>query len=276
MNKLVYGAAIAVVALGSPVFAADMPTKAPAAAPPVATWAGCYVGGNAGAVWSHAGFDWSANPAAFGGTDVLNAYGSNNLDRWGGTAGIQYGCNFQSGPIVFGYESDIEWTGINKTVDRFFPTNGIIVPEAFSEHVKSQWLTTSRIRAGYLITPSVLLYATGGMAFAKVKVEDSVTFFNGAGVATAVNAVSQSKNRFGWTLGAGAEWMFAPNWTAKIEYLHVDLGSFSDVSYNLNLASGVVNTNGFIAHHHRVTEDIARVGVNYKFGNLFALLGASN
>jgi len=275
MNKLVFGAAIAVVALGTPVFAADMPAKAPAAAPPVPAWAGCYVGANAGAVWSHARFDWSANAAAFGGADVLNSYGSNNLDRWGGTAGIQYGCNFQSGAIVIGYESDIEWTGIDKTVNSSFPGNGVVVPEAFTEHVRSQWLTTSRIRGGYLVTPSVLLYATGGMAFAKVKFEDSVAFFNGAGAVTAVNAVSQSRNRFGWTLGAGAEWMFAPNWTAKIEYLHVDLGSLSDVSYNLNFASGV-NTSGFIAHRHRVTEDIARVGVNYKFGNLFALLGASN
>src|SRR5262249_21677505 len=156
-----------------------------------------YVGANAGAVWSHARFDWSANPAAFGGADILNAYGSNNLDRWGGTAGVQYGCNFQSGAIVFGYESDIEWTGINKTVNRFFPGNGVTVPAAFTEHVKSQWLTTSRIRGGYLVTPSVLLYATGGMAFAKVKDEDSVAFFNpGTGVVSAVNAVSQSKNRF--------------------------------------------------------------------------------
>ena len=146
----------------------------------------------------------------------------NNGTRPSGfVGGVQAGYNWQNGPLVFGLEADIQASGANDT----------FAPWKFSH----PWFGTVRGRAGYAFN-NVLFYGTGGLAFGELRGE---TF-----------GLSETHTTAGWTVGVGAEMGFAQNWTAKIEYLYVDLSSSRFV------ISGVPNGYQF---------GLARVGVNYRF-----------
>ena len=116
---------------------------------------------------------------------------------------------------------------------------------------KIDWFGTVRGRVGILATPKVLLYATGGLAYGEVNSSETI--------ATPVpSAFSASKTNVGWTVGVGIEGVISGNWTAKLEYLYVDLGTVSgsftlpgtDISY----------------YNSRIIDNVLRAGVNYKFG----------
>jgi outer membrane immunogenic protein len=139
----------------------------------------------------------------------------------GFVGGVTAGYNWQTGPWVFGVEGDIEVTGADDT----------FAPWKFS----NPWFGTVRGRAGYAFS-NVLVYGTAGLAFGELRAE---TF-----------GLSETHTNAGWTAGLGAEVGFAPNWSAKIEYLYVDL---SDSAFAI---TGV--SNGF-------QSNIVRAGVNYHF-----------
>jgi outer membrane immunogenic protein len=135
---------------------------------------------------------------------------------------------------------------------------------------KLSYLGTVRGRLGYLITPTWLVYGTGGLAYGGAS---SSTGIAGAetpntGTNNIAGVGSASSTLFGWTTGAGAAWLFARNWTVKAEYLHYDLGS---VSYSNGPLNGVLAGTGTIAFTDvsnstaKFTGDIVRAGVNYKF-----------
>lgn len=152
------------------------------------------------------------------------AWGSvdNNSTKPSGFAGgVQAGYNFQRGPWVFGIEGDIQGTGAEDT----------FAPWKFS----NPWFGTVRGRAGYALN-NVLFYGTGGLAFGELR---ATTF-----------GLSESHTNAGWTLGVGAELGFAPNWSAKVEYLYVDLNSSNFV------ITGASNGYRF---------GLVRAGVNYRF-----------
>ncbi len=83
----------------------------------------------------------------------------------------------------------------------------------------------------------------------------------GAFSGTVVSTISNTTNRFGWTVGGGVEFAIANNWSFKAEYLYVDLGNFTQT---IPAITGAPNTT--IAVNHAYTENIARVGLNYRFG----------
>ena len=151
----------------------------------------------------------------------------NNLAKPSGLAGgLQGGFNWQNGPYVFGIEGDIQVTGADDT----------FAPWKFS----NPWFSTIRGRAGYTLA-NVMFYGTAGLAFGELRGE---TF-----------GLTESHTSAGWTVGVGTEFALAPmgfgsNWTAKIEYLYVDLAS------NPFSSTGV--SNGY-----RFGE--IRAGVNYHF-----------
>jgi outer membrane immunogenic protein len=152
------------------------------------------------------------------------AWGSvdNNQTKPSGFAGgVQAGYNWQTGPWVFGVEGDIQATG---TEDTFAPWK-------FS----NPWFGTLRGRAGYALS-NILFYGTAGLAFGELRGE---TF-----------GLSEAHTNAGWTAGAGAEFGFAPNWSAKIEYLYVDLAN-----------SGFTITH--MSNGYRF--GTVRAGVNYHF-----------
>ena len=139
----------------------------------------------------------------------------------GFVGGVQAGYNFQTGPWVFGVEGDIQAAGADDT----------FAPWKFS----NPWFGTLRGRAGYAFN-NILVYATGGLAFGELRGE---TF-----------GLSESHTTVGWTAGAGAEFAFARDWSAKIEYLYVDL---ADSHFTV---TGTYNGYRF---------GTVRAGVNYHF-----------
>lgn len=141
------------------------------------------------------------------------------------------------------------------------------------------YLGTVRGRVGITVSPTLLLYGTGGLAYGGVSASTSTGIsatVNGGGPVTAVPpalaAGSMSQTRFGWTAGVGGEWMFTPGWSAKLEYLHYDLGSatYATGGYNLDVGPTALPGIGLLTIGSTTTEafrgDIVRVGVNYRFG----------
>jgi outer membrane immunogenic protein len=114
------------------------------------------------------------------------------------------------------------------------------------------WFGTARSRLGYLVAPTMLLYATAGLAYGQVK---SDYLLNIQGVAPA--SVHFKDAKAGWTAGAGVEFAWASNWSSKLEYLYMDLGT-NEVSLS---AAGVT-----LAVNRRFADHIVRFGLNYRFG----------
>ena len=228
LNSRLLIAAVVSIGLTTVAAAADLPartwTKAPeyVATPPCA-WCGWYIGANGGGAWSGKTGDLSDFTL---GLNTLVAAGltPSNLgaDHSGGFGGGQFGYNWVMSNVLIGFEADIQGANIGgtSTINQSFfnPNNNTTTSTVTTASDHIDWFGTARARLGFT-TGSVLFYGTGGLAFGGVN--SSVT-----------NAFSEtsftgnsSETRFGWASGAGLEWMFAPNWSLKAEYLHVDLGS---------------------------------------------------
>jgi outer membrane immunogenic protein len=191
------------------------------------------------AAWTATADAADLNYAPYTVNQPLNAYswagpylGGNLGYQWGSVdlnatnpsgfvGGVQAGYNFQNGPWVFGIEGDIQFSGADDT----------FAPWKFS----NPWFGTVRGRVGYAFN-NILFYGTGGLAFGELRAE---TFF-----------LSESHTTAGWTAGVGAEFGLTQNWSAKVEYL------FLDLSTTPFAITGV--SNGYSA-------SIVRAGVNYRF-----------
>ncbi|CAN3990041.1 outer membrane protein [Methylocystis bryophila] len=273
MKKLAAISAIALAMGMGSALAADLPSrKAPPVyvpPPPMLTWNGFYAGLNIGGGWNannprnEGSAYWDPN-YTFGGPGVLpNAATSSNLfflpngnqtgNAGGVIGGLQVGYNFQFNPsIVVGVETDFQGSSLGGNGPGNYsiypspfvnPTSGalndVLVPVAAINggRLGLDYIGTVRGRAGWLFTPTLLVYGTAGFAYG------------------GVSAWGQSNIRTGWTAGGGLEWMFAPNWSAKVEYLYADLSSGGQ-------------TGGFgwnWGYHFHPQVNIVRAGVNYHF-----------
>jgi outer membrane immunogenic protein len=199
--------AVVIGALGicGSALAADMPLKAPAAAPLIPappSWTGCYIGGNLGGGWALK--DWT-NPRG-------------DLDVSGGTAALgsfvgggQIGCDYQFAlPWVIGLEGMFNGADLSATV-----TDTVNPDFQFSSRVN--WFGTLTARLGYTLMPTGLLYVKGGVAWTRDR--HSVLDQSSGAVASAENT------RSGWTAGVGFEYMFLPNWSAFVEYDYMGFGT---------------------------------------------------
>jgi outer membrane immunogenic protein len=173
-----------------------------------------------------------------------------------------------------GIEIDIQATGQKGGLDFVCPAGicaapiiGAAVvpggPITASYDQKLTWFGTVRGRAGALVTPTVLAYVTGGLAYGEVKSDLLVSGTNGLVPVSA--AFSNTTTRAGWTAGAGIEGRLGGGWTAKIEYLYIDLGNVPTGPFVTPITSLVVGPVA-ITFNSRVTDHIARVGINYLFG----------
>ena len=196
------------------------PPRAPAYVP-FFSWTGFYVGLNAGYGWGTS--KWTDNVAN-------STTGDFNLS--GAVAGGTLGYNMQMGSVVFGLETDFDWSNIKGSTT----TNCATICET-----RNDWLGTARGRVGYAFD-RFLPYVGGGLAYGRVKGN-----MTGAG--------NFSKTQFGWTAGGGLEYAFANNWTAKVEYLYVDLGK-------VNCDAACSGGNPFDV---TFTSHLVRGGVNFKF-----------
>ncbi|MBX6425694.1 MAG: porin family protein [Variibacter sp.] len=207
MRRWVAGAVLAgAVASGGATQAADFTARADwtnYGAPSAIgySWAGGYFGVNLGYHWGRI-TNFILRPA-------------------GVAAGAQAGYNWQSGPFVFGGESDVQLSG----------AEDLFAPWKFS----NPWFGSLRGRAGFAMN-NILFYATAGLAYGGLKVH--------------VAGLSESRTHVGWTAGAGMEVGLTRNWSARAEYLVMDL---TDRAYVLTGTN-----NGF-------ESNLLRFGVNYRF-----------
>jgi outer membrane immunogenic protein len=232
MKKFLLGT-VALVALGAtvPALAADLPartayTKAPAYVAPLYNWTGLYIGGHIGGA-----FNSNNN---FGGLTT----GNNNDARFLG--GFQVGGDYQFAPNwVIGLEGQYSFLSNNN--------NGIVFPGGSVYTNNQRALGSVAGRIGYTWGPA-LLYVKGGYAYS----DNNESVVNG-GVPVAF--AFSSGHRDGYTVGGGLEYMFAPNWSAKIEYQYYNFGSSQFVT-----PVALAQFGSFTTDDH-----VVRAGVNYRF-----------
>ena len=216
MRKILL-AGVGILALGvASASAADLPrrpmaAKAPLYVPPAWTWTGFYIGVNGGGGW--------------GRSDFSAPFATGSFDTSGWLVGGTLGYNYQMGQAVLGIEGDIDYSDIRGSA----PCAGTTC------ETRNNWLGTVRGRLGYSFG-QFMPYVTGGLAVGDIK-----SSIAGIGSATETKA--------GWTVGGGVEAHISGPWTAKLEYLYVDLGRGGTV----------------LGSDSRLTTNIVRAGLNYKF-----------
>lgn len=252
MKRIVVSAALLASAVGAQ--AADLPAKAPFYKAPVAAqvydWTGFYFGANVGV-----GLGRSLSQLTVPDGAVAIAERS-RFGAAGAVGGGQIGYNWQFSNVVLGVEADLQGSAIedNRSCGLYCqPTN----PGVFARFdQKLDWFGTVRGRIGLASGP-VLSYVTGGLAYGGVKT--SVTeSLPGPGGAVSVASAGISDTRTGWTIGSGVEAALGGNWTGKLEYLYVDLGTESGALPFTVLPGQSISSD--------IREHIFRAGVNYRIG----------
>jgi outer membrane immunogenic protein len=261
MNKLLLAAtALISFAAINAASAADLALKAPPPAPVVDQWTGPYIGLNLGGSWGRSRTTYSDPDPAF-----VPFATSQNMN--GVLGGAQIGYNVQiARQWLLGLEADFQGTAQRGSAT-FPPITEIIAGAAVvvvtttgTLTQKMPWFGTVRGRLGVEPSSNVLLYVTGGLAYAQIRSTAAISATAAAPGGTATVAMSSTVNndRAGWTGGFGAEWMFAKQWSAKVEYLYMDYGRINDAFVGV----GTLAALGISSH---VTDNVVRAGVNLHF-----------
>jgi outer membrane immunogenic protein len=223
MKKFLAGClAVAALVAAQCAAAADLSLEPLYKAPPsqvtqAYNWTGFYFGANGGGGWGHS--FWSANTTGLG--------------LAGGQVGGTLGYNQQLGNVVFGLESDLDWSGYNGSRTTAGCPTGCSTSDS--------WLSTVRGRAGYSFG-RFMPFISGGLAVGDIR-------------AAAPGLAGGDATNAGWTFGGGLEVALPGNWTAKAEYLRVDLGRFN-----------CTGCSAFPPDNVSMQENVFRAGVNYHFG----------
>jgi outer membrane immunogenic protein len=230
-NVLLASVALTALVAALPAGAADLGSRpyykapAPAYMAPVYYWTGFYVGGHIGGAFS--------SDNNFAGL----ATGNNGNGRFLG--GAQVGADWQFAPNwVVGAQGQYSWLGGNV---------GAVFPGGFAYNNSQRGLGSVTGRVGYTWGPG-LLYVKGGYAFSDNN--ERVTF---GGVA--IPFVINGDHRDGYTVGAGLEYMFAPNWSALVEYQYYNFGSSRFTAPGALIPFGSFTTD----------DHVVKAGVNYRF-----------
>ena len=268
--------------ISSPVFAADMPVKAPPLAPAAAVydWTGVYVGGEVGGKWTKD--NWTTTCVDAGGAPLgtcgsplslivfpgaPDSTAANTFKTSGLRAGVYAGFDLQVGPSwVVGFEGDFAAYKKSSTVAGILGcstaacTGGALVPFSLggdSTSVKFGDDYSLRLRAGYLVVPTVLAYGTGGIAFQRI----SATMACAGATSPAClfdHMETQSQTLWGYTVGGGLEWRVAQNWLLRGEYRYSNFGTMKSTFF---ANSGDLE----VLANQKVTTQIATAGIAYFF-----------
>lgn len=215
----------------------------------VPDWTGFYVGVNAGYSWgrSDPAVTFTADPNSDAVPAALPGLSPSSL-----IGGLQAGYNAQFGRWLLGGEMDFSWLDAkaNAFVEPFWVTSFDLNRLTMSS--RYDWLATARLRAGVLVTPDLLIYATGGLAMTRVQDYANFRYLAFGAPAT----WSETRTLFGGAIGGGFEYAFSPRWTVKGEYLHAE---FNDVSPQWTTPGIAASSSVKFAH----AIDIGRIGVNY-------------
>lgn len=218
--KQTFFACAALIALAAPASAADLAARSPASytkAPATVSPVTNWSGFYAGVT---GGYGWSSD--------------ADTAKFKGGFGGGTLGYNWQGGSMLFGLEAD----AVGGAIKSSNPLAGV----TFNDSVRAMGSVTGRL--GY-VANSALLYVKGGYAWAN----------NRASAVTAAGNVDDSKTHSGWTIGGGAEYMFAPSWSVKAEYMYAN---FASANYFNNVVPGGLDSGTLKLH-------TVKAGVNYHF-----------
>lgn len=247
---------LGLIPAGHPALAGDTAALPPNAQPIKfekfgPAWSGFYGGLNLGVISakSSLGTFLPTNAATLNYCWVNNCNFSESQTSSSAFGGIQIGYNFQSGNIVYGLEVDYGLASAKKTSTA---SNGLFGAQT---ETGLDALGTARLRLGYAFDNGLMAYATGGLAYGKVRGRSQASW-NGATYSWA----DTSGWRTGYAIGGGLEYMFNRNWSIKGEALYYNLGS-----------SKSAESSGFFgaAYSHGITDKVsgavARIGLNYLF-----------
>ena len=239
LRRVLFASAGAVALVGS-AFAADLPSRAPPPVyvppAPIFTWTGVYVGGQIG-------YAFAKQNANYG--DSVGGYSSFSQNTDGVIGGAHVGYNLQLNQFVVGLEGSVDGTSISKNAHL-----GLFggADPAVSYNVSSDVQGSIRGRVGYA-WDRVLIYATGGVAFAGTKINVSTPF----------SYDSASNSRVGWTVGGGVEYAVTNNWSIRAEYRYSDFGHPTFYPTNLSaLEPGVY-------FQRQLKQNQVQAGFSYKF-----------
>jgi len=266
-------------------------TKSPKAAQanPTEIWTGAYAGLNAGYVWDPQGGAYTFGAPAQTDLDALlsldytlvsalAASGTTAASGGGALGGGQIGYTRQSERVLLGLETDLQGTNPRSRGSLVSygqeAATGDVALSAIEHNKDVEWLGTARGRLGFLPWPELLAYATGGLAFGKAAADVHVTQdWTGPFLAPYLNSIG-SVGQFagvktGWTIGAGLEWMFAPNLSLKGEILYYELGAARFASSPLFTQFGPIAAPPYnsvaLSTRAAFRGDIVRLGLNYHF-----------
>lgn len=289
MSKSILSATMMAI-LSLPAFAADLPSrKEPVVAPPPPLWTGFHIGVNAGGTWSNGGGGNLSSipivspdgvPQAESRPSRSISSGNSTGFIGGGQVGYDHQFALGGAGFVAGVEADIQGiaasSGSGSSASVFNGNRpGDTGITSITGSSSLNYIGTVRGRIGYLVTPTLLVYGTGGFAYGDASVNMSIyqtlsssrfrtwsyqSFGNG----------SQSGIQTGYTAGGGFEWMFLPNWSAKAEYLYYDFGETSASGSmtripNRRLNASPPSLQALSTVNARFTGNIVRAGVNYHF-----------
>jgi outer membrane immunogenic protein len=273
MKRILFGITAIAALVGTPALAADMPLKAPPSPSVLGfSWTGFYMGAALGAKWA----DTTWNTTSI--TEIplasfVDASSPRSYDPSGIRGGIYLGYNWQlASQWIGGIEFD--WADANKTVTTagvpgcsilcFTPFVG---PGVDTSSVKMGWDASARGRLGYLLSPSLLIYGTGGIAWQNIT--SSATCQNSApdpmcevAAGTPFETASNSVTRTGWTIGSGVDARISGNWILRAEYRYSYFGTWNNQASLSN--PGFAPT--IVDYQLKISTQIATVGVAYKFG----------
>ncbi len=253
-----------------------MSVKAPPAVEAAASWTGLYVG-------VHGGYASGDRRVAFASNDPLSAtinprdpLQNSRYDTRGGFGGFQIGYNWQVLPQwVLGLEADVS---AGKLIGTGNSANiSSIGAAVFASSERVEWFGTARARFGFLATPQLLLYGTGGLAYGEVEHSANYNFIEqpgafglslggfGAAFTPGVPAFTgaSSNIELGWTGGGGFEWAFTPKLSLKTEYLYLNLRSHSVRASSIPLVLSTPSSFGVL--YNDTAFHTVRAGLNYRF-----------
>jgi opacity protein-like surface antigen len=227
--------------IGGAAAAADLPVKAPAV-PAFYDWTGFYIGGNLGAANGTASFSDSLRPrpSTFSSSNPASFVG-------GGQIGVNY--EFRSG-LLIGAEAMFD--GLSNAPTTFTASNATVGTATGT--VNSRWITTATGKVGFA-WDRLLAYGKAGAAW----VGGSTNSFTAGGTPV---GVSINSNSGGWTAGAGLEFAFAGNWSARVEY---DFMELQNQTFTVPGAPATRFAGDMISFNSRTAQMIT-AGLNYKFG----------
>jgi outer membrane immunogenic protein len=237
MRRQILLASVGAIAIAGSAFAADLPYRGPPPVylppPPIFTWSGLYMGGQIGYAW---GSDPIVVASVFGGPNAFF-----NDKPQGVIGGAHLGYNLQFAQWVVGLEGTVDGTSVSGT-------RTSVTGVTMSTRTNVQGSIRGRLGVAF---DRVLIYGTGGAAFAGFKDDYAIAF-------PLFLRESDSKTRTGWTVGGGLEYAVTNNWSIRAEYRYSDFGRSPDFPFPFI-------THGNVSFTHHLTQNQVQGGFSYKF-----------